>query len=81
MNNPVNIEIYPNPFLEKISFASFSRYNIKQINLFDNLGRLVLSESGGETVNTSGLPGGIYIVAVVLTDNTTIRRKIIKESE
>ncbi|HNQ83996.1 MAG TPA: T9SS type A sorting domain-containing protein [Bacteroidales bacterium] len=80
MNNPVSIEIYPNPFREKISFASFSRNNIKQINLFDNLGRLVLSENGSETVNTSGLPGGTYIVAVVLADNTTIRRKLIKEN-
>jgi photosystem II stability/assembly factor-like uncharacterized protein len=71
--------IFPNPFSEKIAFSNKSDQEIKQIYIFDSLGKLVLSETGGNTIHTAGLHDGIYIVKLVFTDNTTMQRKLVKE--
>ncbi len=74
-----DIRVYPNPFADRIEVAVPSDRRITRISLFDEQGRLILSEINGSGVfNTASLHKGIYIIVVSLNDNSTIRRKLIK---
>lgn len=75
------ISIYPNPFNDKIVLSNSSSENIKQIFIYDNLGKLILSEIGNtEYINTSALSNGLYLMEIIFSDNSTTKRKLIKES-
>jgi photosystem II stability/assembly factor-like uncharacterized protein len=75
------LSIYPNPFNDKIVLSNFSNEKIKQVSIYDNLGKLVLSEcSNIEYINTDGLNKGLYFMQIVFSNNTTVHKKLIKES-
>lgn len=83
-----NIEIYPNPAKEevKINLKISSLSQIK-ISLFDQSGRLVLSNQSPErfpkgeylkSIDTSMLSAGVYIVTVETADYKETKKLIIK---
>lgn len=77
LSNSVNV--YPNPFNDKIMLSNATSQSIKQVFVYDELGKLVLSEIGNfEFVNTSNLNSGIYLFKIVFSDNSSLNRKLLK---
>jgi photosystem II stability/assembly factor-like uncharacterized protein len=75
------LSIYPNPFNDKIVISNLSNKKIKQVSFYDNLGKLVLSESSNaEYISTDGLNKGLYFTQILFSDNSTVNKKLIKES-
>jgi hypothetical protein len=73
------INIYPNPFSEKIIFANVPDRRIKHVSIFDNQGRLILTVNGDESsINTSELNSGLYVIQILFFDNSMVNRKLIK---
>ncbi len=61
------INIYPNPFFDKITLRSGHELQGGSFQLFDHLGRLVLHQlvtTGGIEIETTGLPNGVYFAMV-----------------
>lgn len=60
------IKLYPNPFTDKLSVSGLSENGT--IRVLDLNGRVVLNQqmNSGETVNTSALPSGSYIIKLSL---------------
>ncbi len=76
-----DIIIYPNPFTNKIVLSNFSNLIIKQVFIYDNLGKLIISANGGTNeINMDNLNTGLYFIKITLSDNSTVTRKLIKES-
>ena len=82
----VSVSIFPNPFtsLVKIQLNS-GPAGVYQLSLIDISGRPIwkkaLNKSGGaitEPVNTSNLPGGVYILQVISPDKVQSSFKIMK---
>ncbi len=74
-----SISIFPNPFTDIISFSNVPNENIKQVLLYDSQGVLMFSEYGKPlSINTANLNKGIYIIEILLSDNSVIHRKLIK---
>lgn len=75
-----NIEIFPNPFTETISFKnnSFDFENVKYINIFDCNGRFIkkMTLNKNNTINLSFLKSGIYFVELPNKDKRIIRKLI-----
>lgn len=75
--DPINI--YPNPFTDKIVIANTPDRRIKQVSMFDNQGRLIVTVNGNEnSINTSQLSSGLYVIQILLSDNSVIREKLVK---
>lgn len=75
------ILLYPNPFNDKL-FLSTINGLISQIKIYDTQGKLVLTEvpRNDNTINTEKLTSGFFIVEITLQNNSTVYRKLIKES-
>lgn len=70
------IEFYPNPANDQLRFMS--DFTIKQLNIFDSNGRLVLEQKVNDQsteVNIEGLQSGIYMIQVHF-ENQIITRKL-----
>ena len=80
-----NINIYPNP-TDNVLHVSVSDGEIARIEMFDAFGRVVSVEtqnfaslpSPTTTVNTSGIPSGVYVLRVTLRDGTVRTTKVVK---
>lgn len=73
------LNIYPNPFTDKIQIANADNTGIKLISVFDAQGRLVVTGNSDENVlNTSKLTKGTYVVQIQFTDNSTLQKKLVK---
>jgi hypothetical protein len=74
--------VYPNPFNDKIILSNLSNKQIKQVLIYDTQRKLVLSMTNfdNKELNTSKLYNGFYTLEIQLEGNTTIHRKLIKES-
>lgn len=74
------IASYPNPFNEQIILANFSSEKIKQISLYDVHGKQMVVEvnSFNNTINTTALSNGLYMIEITFGDNSIIRQKLIK---
>lgn len=79
--NNSSIIIYPNPFNDKLVLSNFSTEKIKQVFIYDNLGKLVISENSySDYVDAKALESGFYFAKIVFADNSSVTRKLIKES-
>lgn len=68
---------YPNPFTNEISF----KFNelIEKIVIYNTLGNIMLSENKPiETIDTSHLNAGFYVVLITKTNGNQIAFKMIK---
>ena len=75
------ISIHPNPFNDKILLSNSSNKKIKEISIYDNLGKLILSETvNTEHINSPQLSNGLYVIKILFSDNSIAQKKLIKES-
>lgn len=78
INNPLaesGITLYPNPAKDEIFIQS--EQPAEKVEVFNSDGRIVLS-TNATTIHVSHLPKGIYIVRI-LVGNQSITQKVIKE--
>ena len=78
-SNELNLEIFPNPFLDIITIKSKNTINKMNITIFDTFGRSLFSRNIQNTSNLdlSNLNSGIYLVKIESNDYS-ITKKIIK---
>lgn len=76
LNTKDQIIIYPNPTNKYLNINSAS--TIKQIEIIDITGRIVLSNKKDKKIDVNSLNSGIYFIKVY-SDNKTFSQKIIKE--
>lgn len=76
------LQVFPNPSIgKKVFVTTDSNSNIKEIELFDMLGKKVLSTTLYNTnkeINLSNLNAGVYIIQVKENNATATRKLIIK---
>jgi PKD repeat protein len=76
---PEAISLYPNPANSIVEFIS--EFEISQLKIFDNSGRLILDKkvTGKSTIiNVESLNSGIYMVHVYIEDNILTKKLIIQ---
>ncbi len=76
-DNPVQIEVYPNPVAHTLYVRTNSAAPVHQFRLYDLLGRMVVSQSfAGESTDipVAGIPNGIYLLSM-----DGVMAKIVKE--
>lgn len=67
---------FNNPFKDKLILNS--QEGIKQVEVFDETGRLVLKSSAVKNIDTSDLQNGIYFIKITTENNQVISKKGIK---
>jgi hypothetical protein len=73
------ISIYPNPVKDFLRILNTSSTEITKINIYDVVGRLVLTEKGNDSeMNLSNLDSGLLFVKIN-TDQGIVVKKIIKQ--
>ncbi len=72
-----SVSFYPNPFKNELHIDS--KEKIKQINIYNSSGQLILNETDKlKTINTNSLNSGLYILEVIFDDFKTSKSKIVK---
>lgn len=71
------IQVFPNPGTAQV-FVEAQGTSIKQLYLLDELGRELLSSKTARRLDTGGLPAGMYLLKVVLTDGQVLVKKWVK---
>ena len=73
------LTLYPNPVDNGKLYIYSSKNLSKHIDVFDVLGKKVLSESlYGKTLDVSSLTSGVYIIKIEEGPNTTTRKLVIR---
>lgn len=76
INIPEERILYPNPFH---SVILINKENIKQVNIYDNIGRLVYTSFESSRIeNLDFLPIGIYFIEIIDFSDKRIIEKILK---
>ncbi|MEI8202536.1 MAG: T9SS type A sorting domain-containing protein [Bacteroidota bacterium] len=75
-----SINVYPNPFNEKIYFSNPEiNKTISIVKMYDIQGKLLITTPNESNyINTSSLTNGMYVIEFILNDKTRIYRKLIK---
>lgn len=76
-NNKNSFGVYPNPVKDVAQIRSLQ--DIKQLSLYDVIGKQVLSDNNVKELNLSKLSAGVYVLKAVLADGSVISQKIIKK--
>lgn len=75
-----DLKVYPNPAKDKINIVH-DNLNIGSYTLYDIQGRIISQQNAinntKHTINLSGFNNGMYILSIILEDNSTINRNII----
>jgi uncharacterized repeat protein (TIGR01451 family) len=73
--------VYPNPTNDFVTITSSNYNTIKSIIIYDMLGKVIISkdcnDSVIQTINTSELNSGIYLIDIVSKDNARTTKKLI----
>jgi len=74
------IDVYPNPFNNQISFSNLNKdKHILNVNIYNVQGQLLISKKGEtNTINTTSLSSGIYLMEFILNNNSKEYKKIVK---
>ena len=73
-----NIKIYPNPTSGSIKISNDNGIDIKKVNLYNILGKMVSSKEGGLTdYDFSELEQGVYILKLISKDNKVKTQKLV----
>ena len=79
--NNASIKVFPNPFTNEIKLQ-LEKAGDYQLKIRNSIGQVVYSKNiNGTTTshNVSGLPGGFYILSVLLDGENTTNYKLVKE--
>ncbi len=75
INNTSNLAIYPNPANDIINIKGI---NIAQINIYNNIGKLVETTSKNQ-IDVSSYSAGVYILNILSKDGENYRSKVVVE--
>jgi len=80
-----NIQVYQNNIDGQLHIRNPERHTFNNIILYDMLGKKVIYEDNlpvnqNYSINTQSLSAGIYIVAIKLNNNKSLKKKIIVEN-
>lgn len=82
LENQVNLNVYPNPFLDLIN-GEATAGSLTKVQLFDLNGKLILetavSEDGKFSLNAGQLPSGMYLLLSETVEGQIIQSKIVKQ--
>jgi len=78
--NKSDVTVYPNPMGETTYFTNSDPVNpVIMANVYDLDGRLLISRSvETNSINTSSLTSGIYLMEFILKDQSRVYRKVVK---
>lgn len=71
------LTLYPNPTQNRFTISSTEP--MEKVEVYNQLGQLVLSQNATNTIDISGLGKGVYMVRLFDTQNQFTVKKIIKE--
>lgn len=79
-NQNESFSIYPNPATGGKVFLSSKSSDLKEIEIFDILGKKVMQTAvtNNKEINISGLTPGIYIITVKEAEHVATRKLIVK---
>ncbi len=69
-----NVKVYPNPTTGVVNFSEF----VSHVDVFDNMGRRVLSADNTTSVSLSDMRKGLYTMRIT-TEQGTVLRKVVKQ--
>lgn len=73
--------VYPNPAQNEVTITSSNSNFIKAITIYDIVGKTILSQDGNnefiQTINTSELNSGIYLLQITDSNNQQTTKKLI----
>ena len=73
--------VYPNPAQDEVTITSSNGNYIKAITIYDIVGKTILSQDGNnefiQTINTSELNSGIYLLQITDSNNQQTTKKLI----
>ncbi|TVR89986.1 MAG: T9SS C-terminal target domain-containing protein [Saprospirales bacterium] len=64
LENPGKLNLYPNPATDIVQIKPRADSRIKQVLVYDQMGRVVSSTKGSREVDVSHLPSGLYVIGV-----------------
>ena len=76
-NTKMGLIVYPNPVNNGLLNIQTTNNSVKDVVVYDLLGKQVLSTSTSNTVNVSSLESGIYTMKIKEEDNTGIMKIVI----
>ena len=76
-NNKMGLIVYPNPVNNGLLNIQTTNNSVKNVVVYDLLGKQVLSTSTSNSVNVSSLNSGIYTMKIKEEDNTGVMRIVI----
>ena len=76
-NNKMGLIVYPNPVNNGLLNIQTTNNSVKNVVVYDLLGKQVLSTLTSNTVNVSSLNSGIYTMKIIEEDNTGIMKIVI----
>ena len=78
-NSISGLKVYPNPVANGVLYITSENNNLKVVNIYDVLGKLVLKTVlNDQSVNVSNLKGGVYIVKITEDGKTATRKLVIR---
>lgn len=77
-NSIAGLKVYPNPCESQFVYITSNSQENKTINVFDILGKNVLSTTTTDKVNVSSLESGVYLVKITEGENTSVRQLVVK---
>lgn len=70
------VSVYPNPATDFIQINSLS--TVKSIEIYDETGKLIKTETNGNRIDVKGLPSGVYMVNIKTEGRNFTEKVIIK---
>ncbi len=79
-NNIDGLEVYPNPVINKQVFVTTNSSDIKQIIIYNVLGKAVYQTeiNNGQAINVGQLQAGIYMMKIIENGKVGLQKLIIK---
>lgn len=75
--NKAEIVIYPNPVVDILKIVSENE--VKQVEIINSLGIVVLVAEGSNSISVSNLPNGVYLLKAITVDNNVLINNFIKK--
>ena len=69
--------VFPNPFTNSLQIESNTIF--KTMELYDVLGKQIISKSFENQLDTSKLAQGIYLLRLITEDDEVVVKKVVKE--
>lgn len=73
--NAMNVKLYPNPTTGNLYIEV---EGLQKVEVIDAVGRVVMTQTTGNSINMSNLANGIYTVRVMANGNTAVK-KVVKK--